>query len=116
MTDALKLPPLPEPLECISIAPGTIVIEGDEAYSAEQMQAYVLADRAQRQVSDAERLDAARDAALEEAAAICDDRHHGWRWDNEPDSDSGPRDCAKRIRAAIRSQQAQASMKGGDRG
>ena len=25
--------------------------------------------------------------------------NHTWRWDNEPDSASGPRDCAAAIRA-----------------
>jgi chemotaxis protein CheY-P-specific phosphatase CheC len=29
---------------------------------------------------------------------ICLDRHHTWRWDNEPDSFSGPRDCAQSIK------------------
>lgn len=45
----------------------------------------------------------ATDAAsvLEEAAAICDDLHHNWRWDDAVDSDSGPRSCARAIRALI---------------
>lgn len=58
MTDALKL--LPLPMKC-----GDIYVENSfngstacfAGYSADQMQAYVLADRAQRQVSDADRLD-----------------------------------------------------------
>jgi len=37
--------------------------------------------------------------ALEDAAVICDDLHHKWRWDDNPDSTSGPRDCSKAIRA-----------------
>lgn len=36
---------------------------------------------------------------LEEAAKACDYRHHDWRWDDEPDSPSGPRECAAAIRA-----------------
>ena len=47
-------------------------------------------------------VDIARRAVAEEreaCAAICDDKHHTWRWDNEPDSSSGPRDCAASIRA-----------------
>jgi hypothetical protein len=35
----------------------------------------------------------------EACAKVCDDKHHTWRWDNEPDSASGPRDCAAGIRA-----------------
>lgn len=34
-----------------------------------------------------------------EANAVeCDNLHHAWRWDNEADSKSGPRQCAKAIR------------------
>lgn len=29
---------------------------------------------------------------------LCLDRHHTWRWDDEPDSSSGPRDCAESIK------------------
>ena len=29
---------------------------------------------------------------------LCLDQHHTWRWDNEPDSSSGPRDCAESIK------------------
>jgi hypothetical protein len=35
---------------------------------------------------------------VRECAEVCLDRHHTWRWDNEPDSDSGPRDCARSIK------------------
>ena len=35
---------------------------------------------------------------LAECVGICLDRHHTWRWDNEPDSSSGPRDCAQSIK------------------
>ena len=35
----------------------------------------------------------------EMCAKICDDKHDTWRWDDEPDSASGPRDCAAAIRA-----------------
>jgi hypothetical protein len=35
----------------------------------------------------------------EACAKVCDDKHDTWRWDNEPDSESGPRDCAEAIRA-----------------
>ena len=35
----------------------------------------------------------------EECAKVCEDNHEMWRWDNEPDSRSGPRDCADAIRA-----------------
>jgi hypothetical protein len=38
-------------------------------------------------------------AEREACAKVCDDKHHTWRWDNEPDSASGPRDCATAIRA-----------------
>ncbi len=34
----------------------------------------------------------------EACAKECDDLHHKWRWDNEEDSESGPRQCAKAIR------------------
>ena len=40
-----------------------------------------------------------RNAALEEAAAVCDELHYNWKFDDEPDSNSGPRSCAKGIRA-----------------
>jgi hypothetical protein len=32
-------------------------------------------------------------------ANVCDEVHHRWRWDDEPDSTSGPRECAEAIRA-----------------
>ena len=35
----------------------------------------------------------------EACAKVCDDKHDTWRWDDEPDSASGPRDCAAAIRA-----------------
>jgi hypothetical protein len=31
-------------------------------------------------------------AEREARAKVCDDKHHTWRWDDEPDSASGPRD------------------------
>ena len=38
-------------------------------------------------------------AEREACAKLCDDKHRTWRWDNEADSASGPRDCAAAIRA-----------------
>jgi len=38
-------------------------------------------------------------AALEAAEHACNEMHYNWRWDDEPDSDSGPRSCAAAIRA-----------------
>ena len=35
----------------------------------------------------------------EACAKVCDDKHDTWRWDDESDSASGPRDCAAAIRA-----------------
>jgi hypothetical protein len=35
----------------------------------------------------------------EACASVCDEKHYHWRWDNEPDSASGPRECAIAIRA-----------------
>jgi hypothetical protein len=35
---------------------------------------------------------------VQECADVCLDRHHTWRWGNEPDSLSGPRDCAQSIK------------------
>lgn len=43
-----------------------------------------------------------RDAALEEAASICDDRHYNWRFGDGEDSVSGPKECAGLIRALKR--------------
>jgi hypothetical protein len=34
----------------------------------------------------------------EACAKVCDDKHDTWRWDDEADSASGPRDCAAAIR------------------
>ena len=34
---------------------------------------------------------------VQECIGVCLDRHNTWRWDNELDSDSGPRDCARSI-------------------
>jgi hypothetical protein len=42
----------------------------------------------------------ARADALEEAAAICDDKHYNWRFGDGEDSTSGPKECAAAIRAA----------------
>ena len=39
--------------------------------------------------------------ALEKAAKLCDDLHHDWRFDDHPDSDSGPHRCAAAIRKLI---------------
>jgi hypothetical protein len=38
-------------------------------------------------------------AEREACALVCDDKHDTWRWDDEADSASGPRDCAAAIRA-----------------
>ena len=38
-------------------------------------------------------------AEREACAKLCDDKHDTWRWDDEADSASGPRDCAAAIRA-----------------
>ena len=38
-------------------------------------------------------------AEREACAKVCDDKHDTWRWDDEADSASGPRDCAATIRA-----------------
>jgi hypothetical protein len=47
------------------------------------------------------KLVAAKAAAKEREACakVCDDKHDTWRWDDEADSASGPRDCAAAIRA-----------------
>jgi hypothetical protein len=41
----------------------------------------------------------ARADEREACAKVCDDKHDTWRWDDEADSASGPRDCAAEIRA-----------------
>jgi len=38
----------------------------------------------------------------EACAKVCDDKHDTWRWDDEADSASGPRDCAAAIRARLK--------------
>lgn len=43
---------------------------------------------------------AIRAATKEEDARICEEKHDHWRWDDEPDSASGPRECAAAIRAS----------------
>jgi hypothetical protein len=45
------------------------------------------------------RVEAAVKAEREACAKVCDDKHDTWRWDDEADSASGPRDCAAAIRA-----------------
>ena len=35
----------------------------------------------------------------EKCAVLCESFHHNWRWDDSPDSNSGPRECAAAIRA-----------------
>ena len=35
---------------------------------------------------------------VQECVNICVDRHHTWRWDDEPYSLSGPIDCAQSIK------------------
>jgi hypothetical protein len=35
---------------------------------------------------------------VQECVDVCLERHRHWRWDNEPDSASGPRDCAQSIK------------------
>jgi len=41
----------------------------------------------------------ARADEREACALVCDELHDTWRWDDEADSASGPRDCAAAIRA-----------------
>jgi hypothetical protein len=41
----------------------------------------------------------ARADEREACAKVCDELHDTWRWDDEADSASGPRDCATAIRA-----------------
>jgi hypothetical protein len=43
----------------------------------------------------------ARIDALEQAAVICDALHHNWRFGDDEDSESGPRQCAETIRTLI---------------
>jgi hypothetical protein len=43
--------------------------------------------------------EAAASKEREACAKLCEDKHDTWRWDDESDSASGPRDCAKAIRA-----------------
>ncbi len=45
-------------------------------------------------------IDAVVTAERERCAKLCDELHDAWRWDDEPDSDSGPRACAAAIRGA----------------
>ena len=35
---------------------------------------------------------------VRECVDVCLDRHDTWRWDDELDSDSGPRDCVRSIK------------------
>lgn len=42
---------------------------------------------------------AAEIAEREACAAICDDRHHSWRFGEGEESVSGPKECAEAIRA-----------------
>lgn len=35
---------------------------------------------------------------VQECMVVCLSCHDTWRWDDEPDSSSGPRDCAKTIK------------------
>ena len=35
---------------------------------------------------------------VRQCVEVCLDRHDTWSWDDEPDSDSGPRDCAQSIK------------------
>ena len=35
---------------------------------------------------------------VKECVGVCNGRHHTWRWDDEDDSLSGPRDCANSIK------------------
>lgn len=47
-----------------------------------------------------ERLRLAIPAERERCAKLCDALHDSWRWDDEADSASGPRECAAAIRGA----------------
>jgi hypothetical protein len=38
-------------------------------------------------------------AEREACAKVCEEKHHTWRWDDELDSPSGPRDCVAAIKA-----------------
>jgi hypothetical protein len=58
-----------------------------------------IADAAKAFGQNAALAAAAVAAERERCAKVCDDLHHKWRWDNDPDSDSGPRECAAAIRS-----------------
>ena len=34
---------------------------------------------------------------VKECVDVCLEQHHIWKWDDEPGSDSGPRNCARSI-------------------
>jgi len=73
----------------------------EEIFTAEEL---LLIDSGQylpgREVLDA-KLDLSSAIEREACAKVCDDKHHTWRWDEKPDSASGPRDCAAAIRARV---------------
>jgi len=73
---------------------------GQVAWAAKEGERHARIYLAGKEAGLAERAAAPADraAVLEEAAQICDDLHHNWRWDDAADSDSGPRSCARAIR------------------
>lgn len=78
------------------------------AESLERFAALVRADEREKQeeafqqILTATRKETCADER-EACAKVCDDKHDTWRWDDEADSASGPRDCAAAIRARSQS-------------
>lgn len=67
-----------------------------------RQQAFVILSPLRSGTEDVVRLSDALEAVAAEREACakeCDELHHNWRWDDDDDSPSGPRDCAVAIRA-----------------
>jgi hypothetical protein len=65
-----------------------------ERKSKEQIMNMITVDQETLMRMIAQAVEAEREAC----AKVCDDKHDTWRWDDEADSASGPRDCAAAIR------------------
>ena len=91
MSDAdVKMPPLPETRYVLAREGDGYtadMILSEPGYSDDHLYDYAKAYARAAVLAERER-----------CAKVCEDLHHSWRWDDEPDSPSGPRDCAAAIR------------------
>ena len=107
-TKPAAAPEVPEGFVLVPLEPTVEQLQAKLTFDASGCQmgeiyrAMLAATPAASTTGAAQTAEQVRDQALEDAAEICDDRHHNWRFGDGEDSVSGPKECAAAIRALKR--------------